>query len=125
LPAKIKKVVYCIPNKRDPEAKKETPATPKELVNYVKSDMHIYSQLDMTKPLGLEFIQIRDRIHDRFFFSIQDDTMIEGLSIGTSLNSLERNYYCIYKLPTSFAKDIFIQLSSLVTPVSIMSQASI
>ena len=74
--------------------------------------------------LGLHFYQIQTYIHDRFIFAI-DGEKVTGITIGTSLNSLDRNYYGINRLSHTTSRKVFDTLKSLVDGENILDQASI
>ena len=58
-----------------------------------------------------EFVETKVSIHDRFIITITKNEVYSGLVVGTSFNSLHKNYYVIYKLNHIAAKEILNKLS--------------
>lgn len=78
---------------------------PKELKQLCRQDYKIQNAFDTDHQKKLRFLQTSSPIHDRFFIA-RTGNDYSGLSIGTSLNSLDRNFYCIQRLPHKSAKEI-------------------
>ena len=79
--------------------------SPKELKQLCRQDYKIQNAFDTDHQKKLCFLQTSSPIHDRFFIA-RTGNDYSGLSIGTSLNSLDRNFYCIQRLPHKSAKEI-------------------
>ncbi|MDR3594240.1 hypothetical protein [Clostridium sp.] len=94
--------------------------TPDEFVRIVKSDKEIKKKKGNDIVLGINFYQISTYIHDRFIF-IKKEDVIECITIGTSLNSLNSNYYSIKRLSHTCSKSVFDELKKL-TNNNIISQ---
>ena len=52
----------------------------------------------------LTFVGLREYIHDRFLLC-REGNRYAGLSLGTSVNSLHSNYFCVHNLAPSFAEE--------------------
>lgn len=74
-----------------------------------QQDPIIRDALDSNHGNTIQLLQASDSIHDRFVIIRNGDTY-SGLSIGTSLNSLDKNFYCIQKLSHKKAKEVFVTL---------------
>lgn len=108
-------------NRTKAEPTDSNPLTPEEFVNDVNSDKLIRAKKGETAKLGINFYQINTYIHDRFIFMKKDD-QINGITIGTSLNSLNGNYYSITKLNGGSARLVFEELKALVNCTNIVSK---
>ncbi len=80
-----------------------------ELKKEIKKDSVLSEMLRKRKNIGIHFYEVKSPIHDRFVL-INNHHKFSGLSIGTSLNSLERNHYCISKLSHMASKIIYNEL---------------
>lgn len=100
--ARVKNIVfYCTaPNKA---------LNAEKIKTEVQNDSVLKAFLRSQGNIGINFLQVKSPIHDRFIISKKDDKF-SGLSVGTSLNSLERNHYCISKLSSSASKIIYTEL---------------
>lgn len=81
-----------------------------KFLDKIKNDNEIKNILARKKRLCMHFYQVASPIHDRFVL-VKNKDEFQGLSIGTSFNSLERNHYCIHKLSHAAAKKIFLELT--------------
>ncbi|MDN6836543.1 MAG: hypothetical protein L0L86_10445, partial [Lactococcus lactis] len=99
-PAKEKNVVfYSNDNSLDVQG----------LVQLIKQDLELTRRYN----LRLNLWQTKSPIHDRFILKKNKHTY-SGISIGTSLNSLERNHYCITPLNHKAAELILDDLTEYV-----------
>lgn len=80
-----------------------------EFISEIKKDPELDEFIRIQKGLRITFHQVKSSIHDRFIL-VKNNNEYLGLSVGTSLNSLERNHYCIHKLSHSAAKIILNEL---------------
>lgn len=76
----------------------------------IQKDGILSAMLRRKRGIGIHFYQLRSPIHDRFVL-IKNDNKFSGLSIGTSLNSLEKNYFCISKLSPAASRNIYNELT--------------
>jgi len=70
-------------------------------------------QLLRTKPNSLHLLGLNEYVHDRFVLC-RVGTTFGGISLGTSLNSLDTNYFCIHKLTQEFAKKCWETFGELI-----------
>lgn len=70
------------------------------------------------------FIQISSPIHDRFILGI-DKYDLSGLTIGTSLNSVDTNHFCINFLNHSAAKKILAELKEYISEGNIVGSCEL
>lgn len=54
-----------------------------------------------------------------------ENECIRGISIGTSLNSLDSNYYCIHTMNNKEADEIFYKLKSETNKENIFAEETI
>ncbi|MBW7476687.1 hypothetical protein K0T92_18370 [Paenibacillus oenotherae] len=94
----------------NPSKPERNPVTAKEFSYLTKEDPTIRMKKQKDKSLGIRFYQTKQYIHDRFLFILDKEEFVTGISIGTSLNSLDSNYYCIHKLYKGSARHIFDEL---------------
>ena len=98
----------------------------KHIVFYSRDEEHAYTadglrQLALSDPIiaeairekkqKLELIQTDEAIHDRFLI-LKKEELYHGLSIGTSLNSLEHNFYMITQMEHAEAKSVVDRMAS-------------
>ncbi|MBK5502781.1 hypothetical protein [Peribacillus sp. TH14] len=74
--------------------------------------------------LNLNFIQISSPIHDRFILGRNKNTF-SGLTIGTSLNSIDSNHFCINILNHSAAKKILGELNDYINEGNLVGSCEI
>lgn len=100
--ARFKNIVfYC----NDPNKTLNTD----EIKSKMEKDEVLSETYRSINKFGIHFYQVKSPIHDRFVL-INNNKKFFGLSIGTSFNSLDRNYYCISKLSHSASKIIYNEL---------------
>lgn len=78
-------------------------------IELIKNDHVIKEGMKLNKDAKLNLIQTKAPIHDRFIISRNNNKMT-GIAIGTSLNSLNGNHYCIYKLDSFVCNSILEKL---------------
>lgn len=64
------------------------------------------------KTLNWWFIETKSAIHDRFILSKTSDNQFLGITVGTSLNSVDTNHFCINHLNHNATKTILNELSN-------------
>ncbi|MFH5780959.1 hypothetical protein [Heyndrickxia oleronia] len=64
------------------------------------------------KTLNWSFIETKSAIHDRFILTRTSDVQFLGLTVGTSLNSIDTNHFCINRLNHNSTKTILNELSN-------------
>ncbi|MED0666652.1 hypothetical protein P4T04_10040 [Bacillus badius] len=79
------------------------------IIEELKLDPILNELIKSQKLLAIEFIEVKSPIHDRFIISRTKDEF-SGITIGTSLNSMDRNHFCINRLNHSAAKKITTEL---------------
>lgn len=109
----------------NPMKSERNPITATEFSNLTREDSFIRTKKGKDVQLGIQFFQIKQYIHDRFLFILDKDQFVTGITIGTSLNSLDNNYFCIQKLHNRTAKNIFEELRKFVEFPNIEEKASI
>lgn len=115
--AKTKYILFFNNIKRDS-------VTPKEFKDIALNDNIIKNLKGIKKNIGISFYQLKTYIHDRFIFVIENEC-IRGISIGTSLNSLDSNYYCIHTMNNKEADEIFYKLKSETNKENIFAEETI
>lgn len=100
------------------------PISVNEFVSVSLEDTNIKDLKENKHSLGIWFYQIKTYIHDRFIFACSEDKVV-GITVGTSLNSLDSNYYCIHELSNSSARNILSNLKELTSESNIVAQANI
>lgn len=103
---------------------KKDSVTPKEFKDIALNDNMINNSKGRKKNIGISFYQLNKYIHDRFIFVVEDEC-IRGISIGTSLNSLDSNYYCINTMNNKEADEIFYKLKSQAIKENILAEETI
>jgi hypothetical protein len=83
------------------------------LKNAVTADFRVRSHMIERGKLNLTLYEISQIVHDRFVFWKKGD-QYGGVSIGTSFNSLHKNYYCIHELPERKTNEILNQLLAMI-----------
>ncbi|OCS88857.1 hypothetical protein [Caryophanon latum] len=63
------------------------------------------------KTLNWTFIETKSAIHDRFILTKASDGQFSGITVGTSLNSVDTNHFCINHLNHNSTKTILNELS--------------
>lgn len=81
----------------------------KDFLTHIKKDAFFRDILRRKNNIGINFYQTKSPIHDRFII-IKSGNKCDGLNIGTSFNSLDRNHYCISKLSHFASKKILTEL---------------
>lgn len=76
-----------------------------QLKEYIMQDPIVRDELIVNPSSAINLVQTKAAIHDRFFI-IRNGEEYSGLSIGTSFNSLNSNYYCIQTLVHREAKEV-------------------
>lgn len=112
-----KHIVFC-----NNEAKKFL--TVAKLAKASLGDRIIQDSKGNRDNLGIHFYQIETYIHDRFIFAVSGDK-VTGITVGTSLNSLGKNYFCINNLSNISSRNVFYNLKKLMNDSNIVAQASI
>jgi hypothetical protein len=79
----------------------------------VTADFMIHSHMIEREKLNLTLYEISQIVHDRFVFWKKGD-QYGGVSIGTSFNSLHKNYYCMHELSERKTIDILNQLLAMI-----------
>ncbi|PGU91662.1 hypothetical protein [Bacillus thuringiensis] len=74
--------------------------------------------------LNMNFIQISSPIHDRFILGKKDEDY-SGLTIGTSLNSIDNNFFCINMLNHSAAKKVLTELTDYINEANIIGSCNV
>ncbi|MFT9487173.1 MAG: hypothetical protein ACH0QD_07360 [Tepidibacillus sp.] len=100
------------------------PITVDEFVRISSEDRVIKDSKGNRSDLGIHFYQIKTYIHDRFVFAVSKDK-VTGIAVGTSLNSLDSNYYCIHTLSNGSARNVYYNLKKLIDDSNIAVQARI
>ncbi|MDQ0495771.1 MULTISPECIES: hypothetical protein [Paenibacillus] len=108
----------------NPKKTEHNPISAAEFATIAKQDSVIQS-LKGTEPLKIQFYQTKQRIHDRFLFIIDKEGFITGITIGTSLNSLDSNYFCMYKLYKGTARHVFEELKKFTILPHIVEKSTI
>lgn len=80
-----------------------------KLKNEIENDIELSVMLRDKNKIGVHFYQTRSPIHDRFVLTETNNTNA-GLAMGTSFNSLDDHYYCIYKLSHKTSQLIWEEL---------------
>lgn len=80
-----------------------------EIKSEIEKDSILSTMLRNERGIGIHFYQVKSPIHDRFVL-IKNNNEYCGLSIGTSLNSLDKNHFCISKLSHAASKIIYNEL---------------
>lgn len=81
-----------------------------QLETRIQRDSVIKRDIIEQKNSCIQLVQTRQPIHDRFLIIVKENTM-KGISIGTSLNSLNANHYCIHDLDNYSCRMILEELS--------------
>lgn len=102
----------------------KNPLTVDEFVRVSSKDCVIKDSKGSRSDLGINFYQIKTYIHDRFIFAISKDKLT-GITVGTSLNTLDSNYFCINNLSNTSSRNVFHTLKKLMNNSNILAQASI
>lgn len=100
------------------------PITAKEFAKISLNDRIITDLKKKGSKLGIHFYQSKIYIHDRFIFAVSGEK-IECITVGTSLNSLDSNYYCINTLNRASSRKIYDNLKNLIDNVNITDYATI
>ncbi|MFM9279244.1 hypothetical protein [Paenibacillus jiagnxiensis] len=108
----------------NPTKHEHNPITALEFSTIAKGDSVIKARKG-PGSLGIQFCQTKQRIHDRFLFIIDKEGFITGITIGTSLNSLDSNYFCMYKLYKGTARHVFEELKKFATTPHIAEKVTI
>ena len=97
-----------------------------DLKNFIDkiSDQEIKSISKRLNGLNIEFYGTIEHFHDRFFFLINEKSII-GYLIGTSLNSFGENYSTLKKLTSNESKLIFNKLTSEIVANKIIDRYSL
>ena len=90
----------------------------------IKEDAVMGNIIRIKKRLGIELYQSKFPIHDRFLLQ-NNKNGYSGVSIGTSFNSLDRNFYCISKLSPASSKKILKDLKSWMEDGNIIAHKDI
>jgi len=90
-----------------------------EIKQFLQADKYFSSRLIKSRKIGISFYGLKTSgyIHDRFLIG-KSEEVFSGLSIGTSINSLNSNYYCVNKLDSNTAKEILDEVKCLITNAS-------
>lgn len=116
-PSKEKNLVFCCSN---PDRALDI----NELICEIEKDSILKEMIRLKGDIGIHFYQAKSPIHDRFVLFKNVDTY-GGINIGTSINSLERNHYCISKLSNSAAKIILCELTDWLFNGNIISDKGV
>lgn len=116
-PSKGKNLVFCCSN---PDRALDI----NELICEIEKDSILKEMIRLKGDIGIHFYQAKSPIHDRFVLFKNVDTY-GGINIGTSINSLERNHYCISKLSNSAAKIILCELTDWLFNGNIISDKGV
>lgn len=84
----------------------------------------ILTEIIENSMLNINFIQIRSPIHDRFIIG-KNDNGYSGLTIGTSLNSIDNNHFCISVLNHSAAKKVLTELTEYINETNIIGNCKV
>lgn len=90
----------------------------------IKKDADLAEIIRVQKHLNMVCYQISSSIHDRFILAKNNNDYF-GLSIGTSFNSLERNFFCIHKLSHFSSKLILNELTAWMREGNILDEKEI
>lgn len=63
-------------------------------------------------PNTLQLLGINEYIHDRFLLCREKD-QFSGLALGTSINSINSNYFCVHSLSDAFARECWETFAAL------------
>lgn len=100
------------------------PITVDEFAEICSEDRAIMDSKGKGTKLGIHFYQLKTYIHDRFIFAVNKEK-ITGITVGTSLNSLDSNYYCINTLSHVSSRKAFESLKNLIGEANIEDYATI
>lgn len=103
LSAVNKEIVYYVSRKDDGTSRALDYESLQQAVKQHRSTMDYYRQ---NNKIGIQCIETKTAIHDRFIFTQSEEDMVCSV-IGTSLNSLSGNFYCIHRYEGVEAKEIF------------------
>ena len=81
-----------------------------QVKTHIIQDVEIQKIILSKSSLGITLYQSKAPIHDRFIITKNDNGSFGGIAIGTSLNSIGRNHFCIFALESKSAKTIFENL---------------
>ena len=94
------------------------------LQNEIQSDSYLQDIIRINGKLGISFYQTNSPIHDRFIL-VRNESSFYGLIIGTSFNSLDRNYYCLNKITGNSAKNILTELEDWLNAGNIINSLEV
>ena len=94
------------------------------LQNEIQSDSYLQDIIRINGKLGIAFYQTNSPIHDRFIL-VRNESSFYGLIIGTSFNSLDRNYYCLNKITGNSAKNILTELEDWLNAGNIINSLEV
>ncbi|KOO47743.1 hypothetical protein [Viridibacillus arvi] len=89
----------------------------------IKQDTQLIELVE-NKLFNMNFIEIKSPIHDRFIIG-KNENSYSGLTIGTSLNSIDSNHFCISVLNHSAAKKILTELTEYINESNIIGNCSL
>ncbi|MED4531504.1 hypothetical protein [Metabacillus fastidiosus] len=77
------------------------------------------------KTISCTFIETNSPIHDRFILGELGNNKFSGMTIGTSLNSVDSNHFCINYINHTSTKSIFNELNNYLNDGNIVGQCTI
>ncbi|PFX73143.1 hypothetical protein COL39_15450 [Bacillus cereus] len=89
----------------------------------IETDSILKEKLN-NKTLNMNFIQVSSPIHDRFIIG-KTNKDYSGLTIGTSLNSIDNNYFCINTLNHSAAQKVLTELTEYIEKDKIIGKCKV
>jgi len=113
--AKHKNIIFCV---SDPTRAYNT----QQVKTNVMQDSEIQKALLGKNNLGITLYQSKAPIHDRFIITKDNNGSFGGVAIGTSLNSIGRNHFCIFELESKSAMTILENLQSWLNSNNIVAK---
>lgn len=98
-------VYYC-------KAEADNAITIAEARNMLSMDWPL-SQILRRNSSVLRLVGLNEYIHDRFLLC-RTDKEFAGIALGTSLNSLNSNYFCVHNLTETFVKECWETFDALI-----------
>lgn len=70
---------------------------------------------------SLRLVGLSEYIHDRFLLC-REGSRFAGLALGTSINSLDSNYFCLHQLTPTFAQQCWETFKTLILSHTVESE---
>lgn len=94
------------------------------LQSEIESDSYLQDIIRINGKLSITFYQSNSPVHDRFIL-VRNESSFYGLIMGTSFNSLDRNYYCLSKITGNSAKNILTELEEWLNAGNIINSLEV